>query len=106
MGKGFSGGSDSKESACNEGDAGLITGSGRSPREGHELTPVFLPGESHGQRSLTGCSQAACERAKPLVPRAESLRGLLFIQVRINSKAEMYASVNKRLSSLTCPCTL
>ena len=31
--KGFSGGSDSKESACNEGDSGLIPGSGRSPGE-------------------------------------------------------------------------
>ena len=30
---GFSGGSDSKESACNEGDMGVIPGSGRSPKE-------------------------------------------------------------------------
>ena len=33
------------KNACNEGDAGLITGSGRSPREGHEPTLVFLPGD-------------------------------------------------------------
>ena len=32
---GFPGGSDSKESACNVGDLGLISGSGRSPREGN-----------------------------------------------------------------------
>ena len=32
---GFSGGSDSKESACNAGDTGLIPGSGKSPGEGH-----------------------------------------------------------------------
>ena len=32
---GFSGGSDSKESACNAGDLGLIPGSGRSPGEGN-----------------------------------------------------------------------
>ena len=31
---GFPGGSDSKESACNSGDAGLIPGLGRSPGEG------------------------------------------------------------------------
>ena len=31
----FSGGSDSKESACNVGDPGSITGSGRSPRKGN-----------------------------------------------------------------------
>ena len=32
--RGFSGGSDGKESACNAGDLGLISGSGRSPGEG------------------------------------------------------------------------
>ena len=31
---GFPGGSDDKESACNEGDPGLTLGLGRSPREG------------------------------------------------------------------------
>ena len=44
-----------KESACNTGDLGLISGSGRSPEEGNGYpTPVFLPGKSHGQRSLEG----------------------------------------------------
>ena len=33
--KGFPGGSDGKESACNAGDPRLIPGSGRSPREGN-----------------------------------------------------------------------
>ena len=32
---GFPGGSDSKESACNVGDVGLILWLGRSPRGGH-----------------------------------------------------------------------
>ena len=32
---GFPGGSDGKESGCNAGDLGLISGSGRFPREGH-----------------------------------------------------------------------
>ena len=55
----FPGGSDGKESACNVGDLGSIPGLGRSPGEGNgysfqEYTPVFLPGESHGQRSLAG----------------------------------------------------
>ena len=52
------GGSDDKESACSAGDPGSISGSGRSPREGngYPLTPVFLLGESHGLRSLVGCS--------------------------------------------------
>ena len=51
------GGSDSKESACNAGDLGLIPGSGRIPAEGNgNPTPVFLPGEYHGQRSQAGYS--------------------------------------------------
>ena len=33
--KGFPGGSDGKESACNAGDPGLILGSGRSPGGGN-----------------------------------------------------------------------
>ena len=35
LSKGFHGGSDSKESACNAGDAGSIPGLGRSPIEGN-----------------------------------------------------------------------
>ena len=36
-------------------DAGLIPGLGRSPGGGHG-NPIFLPGESHGQKSLVGYS--------------------------------------------------
>ena len=46
--QGFPGGPDAKESDCNAGDPGSISGSGRSP------TPIFLSGEFHGQRSLAG----------------------------------------------------
>ena len=49
---GFTGGSDSKESACNAGDLGSIPESGTSPGEGNGNplpTPVFLPKEFHGQ---------------------------------------------------------
>ena len=35
---GFSGGSDGKESACNVGDPGSVSGSGRSPGEGNDAT--------------------------------------------------------------------
>ena len=50
--KGFTGDSDSKESACNAGGPGSILGSGRSPWRREWLpTPVFLLGEFHGQRS-------------------------------------------------------
>ena len=38
-------------------DMGSIPGSGRPPGRGHwQSTPVFLPGESHGQESLVGYS--------------------------------------------------
>ena len=57
--RGFPGGSDSKFT-CSVRDLGLISGSGRSPGEEDPLewqpTPVFLPGEFHGQRSLVGYS--------------------------------------------------
>ena len=53
----FPGGSEVKASACNAGDLGLIPGSGRSPwRRNWQPTPLFLPGESPGQRSLVGYS--------------------------------------------------
>ena len=47
-------GSDGKERVCHAGDPGLIPGLGRSPGRKWLPTPVFLPGESHGQRSLVG----------------------------------------------------
>ena len=55
---GFSGSSDGKESACNVGDPGSIPRSRRSiPWRGEWLsTPVFFPGEFHGQRSLVSYS--------------------------------------------------
>ena len=63
----FPDGSSSKESVCNAGDTGdvgLILGSGRSPGEGKwQPTPVFLPGESHGQRSLAGYSPWGCKES-------------------------------------------
>ena len=82
---GFPHSSVGKESTCNAGDPGLIPGSERSAGEdkgyplhysdrtewlslGHSIyvqpkgrrqrypTPVLLPGNSHGRRSLVGCS--------------------------------------------------
>ena len=75
--EGFPDGSSDKESACNAGDTGnvgLIPGLGRSPGGGNDnplqysslkdrgarrawlSTPVFLPVEFHGQRSLASYS--------------------------------------------------
>ena len=51
------GGSAVKASAWKEGNPGSIPESGRFPwRRKWQPTPVFLPGESHGQRSLVGYS--------------------------------------------------
>ena len=41
-----------KESTCNARDMDLIPGSGKIPwRRTRQPTPVFVPGESHGQRT-------------------------------------------------------
>ena len=58
---GFPGGSEVKASACNAEDLGLIPGSdpwvGKTPwRRKWQPTPVLLPRESHGRRSLVGYS--------------------------------------------------
>ena len=54
---GFPSGSEVKASAWNVGDLGSIPEWGRSPGEGKwQPTPVLLPGESHGGRSLVGYS--------------------------------------------------
>ena len=53
----LSGSSDGKESTYDAGDLGSIPGLGRLPwRRKWQPTPVFLPGESHGQRNLVGHS--------------------------------------------------
>ena len=45
-------------------DVGSIPGSGRFPwRRAWQLTPVFLPEESHGQRSLVGYSLQGCKES-------------------------------------------
>ena len=45
-----------KESACNEGDPGLIPGSGRSPGEEMVTRCSLLPEKFHEQRSLVSYS--------------------------------------------------
>ena len=59
---GFPGGSDSKESACNVGDMGLIPRLGRSPGGGHGNPLQYSYLENlHGQRSLAGYSPWGCK---------------------------------------------
>ena len=59
---GCPGGSDSEESDCNAGDSGSIPGLIPWRRE-CQPTPVFLPGEFHGQRRLVGCSPWGCKES-------------------------------------------
>ena len=62
---GFPGGSDCKESVFNAGNLGLILGLGRCPwRREWQPNPVFLPGEFHGQRSLTGLQPMGSQRVE------------------------------------------
>ena len=58
MEKGFPGGSEVKASAWNAGDPDSFhPWVGKIPwRRKWQPTPVFLPGESHGRRSLVGYS--------------------------------------------------
>ena len=52
----YLGDSDSKEPAYNIGDSGSFLGSEDLWGRKWKPTPVFLPGASHGQRSLVGYS--------------------------------------------------
>ena len=45
-----------KNPPANAGDTDLIPNPGRFQRRQWQATPVLLPGKSHGQRSLVGCS--------------------------------------------------
>ena len=65
FGWGFPSGSDGKESACITGatrDTGQDPWVGKIPwRKAWQPNPVFLPGKSHGQRSLAGYSPWDCK---------------------------------------------
>ena len=62
--KGFPGGSDGKESACNVGDPGSTPGLERSPGEGNgnPLQNSCLE-NPRGQRSLVGYSPCGCKES-------------------------------------------
>ena len=57
--------SDSKESACNAGDLGLIPGLGRLPGGGHDNPLQYSCLENpRGQRSQTGYSPRGCKKSE------------------------------------------
>ena len=51
------------DNAGDAGDASSILGHEDPLEEGWQPTPVFLPGESHGQRSLVGYSPWGCKES-------------------------------------------
>ena len=60
----FPGGSDGKQSACNVRDPKFHPWVGKIPwRMEWQPTPVFLPGKSHGQRSLEGYSSRGLKKS-------------------------------------------
>ena len=60
----FPGSSGVKESACNAGGPGCVPWVRKIPWRRKWLpTPIFLPGESHGQRSLAGYSSWGCKES-------------------------------------------
>ena len=58
--RGFPGGSDGKESACNAGELGLIPGLRRSPGGGHG-NPLQYSCLENGQSNQTGYSPWGCK---------------------------------------------
>ena len=69
----FPGGSDSKESVCSAEHLGLIPDQEESLEKNWIPTPVFLPGEFHGKRSLVDYSPWGCkesDRIKHTQPKA------------------------------------
>ena len=78
---GFPHSSVGKESAWNLGDLRSIPRSGRFPwRRKWQPTPVFLPGESQGQRRLSGCILWGCKSRTWLSDQRERER--LCIEVK------------------------
>ena len=51
-----------KKSPANAGDAGMNPGSDGFSGEEMQPTSVFLPGKSHGQRSLAGYRPQGCKK--------------------------------------------
>ena len=94
----------SKESAYNAGDPVSIPGSGRSWRREWQPTPVFLPGEVHGQRSLAGYSLWGCKESdmtKQLI-HTSSIFARNIGRKQLSLKTVSEASVLKKNFFLNC----
>ena len=83
----FPGGSEIKESACNAGDPGSIPGKIPRRRE-WPLTPVFLPGDFHGQRSLMSYSLWGCNESDMTerLTHTSSIHNLLHVWCKVRTE--------------------
>ena len=69
MSMGFPGSSESKESACNMGDLGLISGSGRAPGEGNGNPLKYSWLENSMDRGSGRLQSMGSQRVRQLTPR-------------------------------------
>ena len=75
-----------KNLPANTGDVGSVPGSGRAPGEGNGNPLQCSPGESHGQRSLSGYNlwgrkePEVTEQLNALLRRNQDFRGLFSFQ--------------------------
>ena len=74
----YPGGSDGEESACSARDLSLIPGLERALGVKKGYPPVFLPGESHGQRSLVGYNPCGRKESDTTESLTHILTRLLF----------------------------
>ena len=94
--EGFPGGMSSKEPACQcrrPRRCGLDPWVGKIPRRrAQQPTPVFLPGEPHGQRDLVGCSHGV----------AKSQTGLSMHAQRVSHRGAMTEFFPRTLGLYVC----
>ena len=88
----FPDGSDGEEAACNAEELDSVPGWGRSPQGTEwQSTPVFLPGESYGQRSLATYCPCGCKEldtTKRLTLMAESEEELKSLLMKVKEESE------------------
>ena len=92
----FPDGSDGEEAACNAEELDSVPGWGRSPQGTEwQSTPVFLPGESYGQRSLATYCPCGCKEldtTKRLTLMAESEEELKSLLMKVKEESEKVGS--------------
>ena len=71
----------------------MIPGSGRSPGEGNEPTPVFLPGEFHGQRRLAGYSPWGLKESD--TTERLTLTGYPRLEIKVLNCSTLYSTVQQ-----------